>query len=78
MATKMTKVELVQLLEARNSELVKMRHELSQALADKARLMKAYDALNRHANSHLSPTSMRARMLAAREEAIRTGRCVKV
>lgn len=78
MATKMTKLELVQLLEKRNNELIALRHRNSQLEADKARLMQAYDALNKHANSHLSPTSMRARMLAAREEAIRTGRCIKV
>lgn len=69
MATKMTKVELVQLLEARNNELIALRHRVSQLEADLARA---------GSTPHLSPTSMRARMVAAREEAVRTGRCVKV
>lgn len=78
MATKMTKAELVQQLAARNAELVALRHEVSQVRADYARVMQAYDKLNKMGNAHLSPSSMRQRMIAAREEAIRTGRCVKV
>lgn len=78
MATKQTKAELVQLLNKRNAELVALRHEVSQVRADYARVMQAYDKLNKMGNAHLSPSSMRQRMIAAREEAIRTGRCVKV
>lgn len=69
MAKTMTKAQMARELDA-------LRHEVSQLRADKARLLEQQGAIDRAAGR--KPSCRSEAMALAREEALRTGRSVRV